>query len=148
MPLPRSAPGDARRDGLRRGGSDRGDIVLSWLTRLVVILALVGVACFDALAVAAADISLADEGRLAAVEAGDVWRSSGNLQQTYERAVMVAEQENPLNAVDAKTFRVERDGTVHLRISRETPTLVMHRIPTVRSWADVTREAVGQAPAS
>jgi hypothetical protein len=128
------------------GGGCTGSIVLGWLTRVTLLLTLVALACFDGLSIAAVQVNLADDGRLAAVEAADTWRTSGSVREAYARAVVIAERENPANAIDPARFHVERDGTVRLHVARAAPTLVLRHLPHAREWARVQRDVVTTQP--
>ena len=106
--------------------ADRGDIVLGWLTRLTVIMALVGVALFDAISVGTTTASVADQGTTAALEASATWDQTKNVQAAYDAALTSATGSNPLNELDPKTFSIDADGTVHLTLARDAKTLVLY----------------------
>jgi hypothetical protein len=59
--------------------------------------------------------------------------------------VAAATEQNPANSVDTKTFRIDDDNTVHLRISREATTLVLYRWSRTAEWAQIEREASGRS---
>jgi hypothetical protein len=117
---------------------DRGGIVLGWLTRLAVGLALFGVLLFDVISVISTEATVSDQGSFAAREASVTWAQSHNLQSAYDTAVKSAIEQNPLNVVATKGFTVDPDGTVHLVISREATTLVLYRWSRTADWAEVT----------
>lgn len=126
---------------------DRGDIVLGWLTRLVVVLSLVGLVLFDAISVASTTANVADQGSYAAREASLVWDQTHNVQQAYDKAAEIAAGENVLNQVATKGFKIDTDGTVHLVIRRDAPTLLLSRWDRTAGWAMVRREAFGRSVA-
>ena len=126
---------------------DRGDIVLSWLTKLVVIFGLAGILFFDAISVGVTATSLTDQGNFAAREASETWQSSKSVQKAYEQAVATAVEANPQNRIDTKTFRIDADNTVHLTISREATTLVLYRWSRTAGWAELDREGKGKSVA-
>ncbi len=139
MPHPTlSARHNDRRD-------DRGGIVLGWLTKLAVVLAIVGVAAFDAISVGTTAANLSDQGGYAARAASDSWLTSKNIQVAYDAALAAAIEQDPANAVDTTSFAVDADGTVHLRVSRTASTLVLFRFSKTRHWADVERAASGRS---
>lgn len=133
-------------EGLSTAGwhSDRGDIVLSWLTKLVVFLALSGVVLFDAISIGVTSSGVADAGSFAAHEASATWLGGHDLQKAYETAATTAREANALNVIDPKTFTVDPDGTVHLTISRTATTLVLYRIGSIKKWADVSSRSQGR----
>jgi hypothetical protein len=122
-------------------GNERGDIVLGWITKLLVGFTVAGVVLFDAMSVGTTMSSVADQGSYAASQASDTWSSTKNLQKAYLAASAAASESNALNVIDPKTFRVDPDGTVHLKISRTATTLVLYRIGPLKHLADVQQDA-------
>ena len=125
--------------------ADRGDIVLSWLTKIVVIAGIAGIGFFDAVSIGVTATSVTDQGSLAAREASAQWQSTKSLQLAYNTAVEVAAEANPLNTVEASTFRVDEEDTVHFTISREATTLVLYRWDRTAEWAVMEREVKGRS---
>lgn len=125
--------------------SDRGDIVMGWLTKIVAVLAVAGIGLFDAISIGTTAVTLTDQGSYAARDASETWKSTQNLQQAYNRAVATAIEQNPDNVVEASTFRVDKDNTVHLTVSREAPTILLFRWGRTREWAQLERPAKGQS---
>jgi len=130
-----------------RGHPERGDIVLGWLTRLVVILGVAGIFLFDAISVGTTAMSLSDQGHYAAREASEVWQSTGSVQKAYEAAAASAFERNALNVVDTKSFRIDEDSTVHLTVRREASTFVFFRWDRTAGWAQLERTASGRSVA-
>jgi hypothetical protein len=128
-------------------GTDRGDIVLSWLSKIVAVLALFGIVFFDAISVGSTAMNVSDQASYAAREASERWQETRSVQEAYEHAVEAAIEQNPLNVVDPKSFRIDADNTVHLRVSRTATTLVLFRWDRTAKWAVVERDAVGRSVA-
>jgi hypothetical protein len=126
---------------------DRGDIVLGWLTRIVVVLGLAGIGLFDAISIGTTAVNLSDQGSYAAREASEVWQSTHSVQKAYDAAVEVATEQNPTNSIDTGSFRISEDNTVHLRIRREATTLILFRWDRTARWAQLEREAAGRSVA-
>jgi hypothetical protein len=124
---------------------ERGDIVLGWLTKLVVVLSVLGLVAFDALSIGVASLSLADDGRAAAREASSVWLNTGRVQPTYDAAVLSARGGDPGNDVLADTFTIAADGTVTLTIRRTPPTLVAHYVGPLREQLTLSRTESARA---
>jgi hypothetical protein len=126
---------------------DTGDILVGWLTKIAVTLAIVGLALYDSISIGATMMSLSDEGSYAARAASEKWQASQghNLQDAYDAAVQAVEDQNPLDEVDPKSFRIDPDGTVHLVVSREATTLVVQHFGFSKGWAHVSREAEGRS---
>ncbi len=131
--------------GLPRRARDRGDIVVGWLVRVVVGVAVVGVILFDAISVGAAKMSVTDQAVEAARAASDNWLNHHDQQAAFDAAWRAATAANAANRVDTTTFRVEPNGTVHLTLERTAPTLVLHLVGPLDYWADVSSEGVGRA---
>lgn len=124
---------------------DRGDIVLGWITRIVVVFAVAGVALFDAISVGTTYVNVSDQAANAAREASETWDSTKSPQKAYESAVAAATKSDDGNAVDPKSFRIDPDGRVHLRVRRTATTLVLYRVGPLRHWADVEGDGSGRA---
>lgn len=120
---------------------DRGDIVLGWLTKTVVTLAIFGVMVFDALAIFAGRMSTSDAANEAAMAASDAWHSRPDIQSAYDAAESVAVAHN--GTIPTATFRIDDKGAVHLQLRRQLTTLVAHRIGPLEkyTWAIESGEA-------
>jgi hypothetical protein len=129
-------------------GTDRGDIVLGWLTRLTVVMAVLGVALFDAISVGTTSASVADQGTTAALAASATWDETKDIQAAFDSAVASATEQNPENELDPKGFSIDADGTVHLTVSRDAKTLVLYRWGRSAKWAHVSQDAKGRSVAS
>jgi hypothetical protein len=127
-----------------RHADDRGDIILGWLTKLTVVLAIAGLGLFEAISIGSTMASVADDGAYAAQEASTTWNETKNLQQTYDAAVAAAATQNPQDKVLVKGFSVDPDGTVHLRIARDASTLLLYRWSKTKPWTHVVRDAQGR----
>jgi len=144
--MPRPAPLRAVPDPT--GGSvERGDIVLGWLTRIVLLLAVAGVGLFDAISVGTTAINLSDQGSFAAREASEVWQTTGSMQQAYDAAVAYATEQDPDNVVSTKGFLIDADDTVHLTLRRKASSFLLYRWDRTAGWAEVEREASGRSVA-
>ena len=143
--IPFARPVDPTRVDGRLGDSERGDVVLSWITKLAVFFGLAGIILFDAISVGTTYSSVADQGSYAAREASETWDATKDLQKAYLAASAVAAEANSLNEVDPKTFRVDTDGRVHLTITRTATTMVLERIGPIEHWAQVEVEANGRS---
>jgi hypothetical protein len=128
-----------------QGADDAGSIVIGWLTKIAVIAAIVGLAGFDALSLLITRVGVVDQGEFAARTASEKWKNTKDIQSAYEAALDAATEANVANDIDATTFRVDDDGTVHLRVEREATTLVLHRIGKLRQWTTISEPASGRA---
>jgi hypothetical protein len=128
---------------------DRGDIVLGWLTKLVVTLALLGVVGFDLVSLGASRFQAEDHAQSAVRAANETYRGAKDLQAAYEAAV--AEVAEHGDTIDPQTFTVASDGTITLTLHRTAPTRVVEKVAPLRHWAEVdvtvsARPATGSTP--
>ncbi len=114
---------------------DRGDIVLGWLTKLVVTLAVLGVIGFDLISLGAARFQAEDHAQAAARAANASYRSTPDLQKAYDAALAEVAQHG--DTIDPQTFTVGPDGTVTLTLRRTAPTMLVEKIGPARQWAEV-----------
>ena len=116
-------------DGTMAEPRDRGDIVLGWLTRLVVALAVVAVIGFDAVQVGLANVQLQDQANAAAAAARDAYAEHHDVTQALAAAEVSAHGANSGDAVVPGSLSVARDGTVSLRLTRQIHTVLAHHLP-------------------
>jgi cytolysin (calcineurin-like family phosphatase) len=128
---------------LTTGVDDRGGIVLGWLTRLTVFLAVGGVFLFDAISLGSTKATLADQASFAARSASETWQQTKNVQRTFAEAERAAAEQNAGNHVLVRGFQIDQDGTVHLVLRREASTLVLYRWSKTRAWAKIRAEGEG-----
>lgn len=124
---------------------DEGAIVLGWLTKLVVVLAVVGFLAYDVVSIVTATFSTSDRANTLASEAADDVRSYKDINKAY--SVIAAEAEADGDTIRPQDFSVESNGEVTLVLRHETTSLWMHRIAPLRHFLQVTATGVG-APAS
>jgi hypothetical protein len=117
---------------MERTGRDSGSIVLGWLTKLVVVLALGGVVAFDGIAVAVNNVTAQDDANAAAEAGAATYRGTHDLQASYAAAVAAVTNGN--ERVLPREFRIDPDGSVHLVLRRETRTLLMHHVGALRQY--------------
>ena len=125
--------------------SDRGDIVLGWLTKLVAVLGVSGLFLFDAISLGTTAMNLSDQGAHAAREASEVWQETKSVQEAYEAAVASATEQNAENVVVAKTVRIAEDNTVRFTIKRTADSIVLFRWDKSAEWTKISREAAGRS---
>ncbi len=126
------------RTGLR---DDAGDIVLSWLTKTVVVIAVFGIVLFDSIALAVGRMNTTDAAGEVALAGSEAWHAHPDVQGAYNAAETAAEARGGEVLTDG--FAVDSDGTVHLRLRRQVTTLVMHRIGPLAKYTWIVE--AGQA---
>lgn len=112
---------------------ERGDVVLGWLTRLVAVLAALGVLGFDAVSLVQARFQAADRATTAASAAADAFRASRDLQTAFNAAYATVQGGD---TIETKTFSIAPDGTVTLRLHHQVPTLLVSKIGPLKRWQD------------
>ena len=129
---------------MSRNRRDSGSIVLGWLTKLTVVLVLVGVVLFDFVAVGVARMSASDDANTAAQAASAEWAHSHNVQLAYDAAVEAIT--NPAEQVLVRGFTIGTDGSAHLLLRRDVTTLVAYRIGPLKKYTTVTAHGEAIAP--
>jgi hypothetical protein len=123
---------------------DHGSIVIGWLTKLAVSLAVVGLMLFDGLAVGAAHLAATDDANQAAQAGAAEYRTSHDVQAAYQAAVESITSDS--ETLPAQQFVVEPDGTVQLALRRTITTLLVHRIGPLKKYAVVVEHGESSPP--
>jgi hypothetical protein len=121
--------------------SERGDIVVGWLTRVVLVLAAFGVLAYDAVSIGVGKTTVSDHATTAAINAADTWAHTHDVQQTIATASAFAAAHG--DTLVAKDFTITQDGTVTVRFCRTATTLLVFRTNATKKWA--TQCGTGQA---
>jgi hypothetical protein len=108
---------------------DRGDILLGWLTRVVLALAVVAVIGIDSVTVAMATVSIQDQANTAAAAGRDEYASHHDTQRAYRAALASAHEADPADVILPANFRVTPQGTVTVVVSRPIHTVFAHFLP-------------------
>jgi hypothetical protein len=128
-----------------RAQGDRGDIVLGWLTKLAVILGLVGLVAFDGISVVQGHFQASDRATTAASEAADDYKVNHDIQKAYNAAFATVTGDD---TIETKTFKVDQEGTVTLRLHHVSTTLVLGRIGALKKYADAVETGTGRPSSS
>lgn len=122
---------------MRSLAEDRGAIRLVTMTRLLVILAIVGVLGYDTFAVMSTHVSTENDAQNAAFAASQAWHNTSNINDAYQAAVTELAS-NPAEKVLTTDFTVDPDGTVHLIVVRRAKTILFGHIGAMKSWVVAT----------
>ena len=125
----------APRDADPKGMNDRGDIVLGWLTKLVVVLGVLGVIGFDAISLGTARFQAEDHAQAAVRAAHESYRSTKNVQAAYEAAL--AEVAPHGDTIAPETFTIAPNGEISLTLHRTAATMIVEKVGPIRDWAEV-----------
>lgn len=123
-------------------GTDTGSIVIGWLVKVAVVIALVGVMAFDAIAVGSAHMSASDDANSAASAAASDYWNTHNAKSALSAAADAIT--SPNEALVADSLRIAPDGSVTIVLRRTITTLVMHDIGPLKKYTVVT--VTGEAP--
>lgn len=124
---------------------ERGGIVLGWLMRVTVALLLMGVLAFDVFSLAYTNVTTVDDaGIVAGTGAQALMESPGNLKAA--RVVSLVQAEDLGVQMSPRDWWVDESGEVHVTVSRDAHTLVLHYIPQLEEY--LTVRAVGTAMSS
>lgn len=128
---------------MHRAGPEQGSIVIGWLAKLAVVLALFAIVAFDGIAVGSAHLSGSDDANNAASAAAFAWQNSHHsVQAAYDAAVETITNSN--EKILTKDFTVSPDGSIHLLMTRKVNTLVMKHIGFLKKYTVTT--ITGEAP--
>ncbi len=127
------------------GSADEGSIVLGWLTKLVISLAVLGLVVFDGIALVSTTLNAADHATQAASLAAENYAASKSAQAAYDAAEAEVAKNGEKN--DPKRYQVLSNGHVTLTVHKTATTLWMHRIGFLRKYTEVERSG-GGSPAT
>ncbi len=122
---------------------DEGDVILSWLTRIVMAIAVTAVVGFDSLSIAVTHVSTMDDANTAARVAALAWSAGhGDLSAALTAAQSSAAQHG--ETVVPASLRADPDGTIHLRLTHVATTMVIRHLGPLRAWGEVTASGTGR----
>ena len=124
---------------------DNGSIVMGWLTKLVVGIAVVGVALFDSISIGAARLGATDDASTAAEAASATYRTSHDVQAADQAALDTLPSGS--ESLPPQQFVVSSDGTINLVLRRTTTTLVAHRVGPLKRYNVIVVHGVSTPPA-
>jgi P pilus assembly chaperone PapD len=124
-------------------GRDRGHTTTGWLLRIGAVLAVLGVAGYDAGSIGITHLRLDDAAADAALDARQAVSETGDPRLAFRAAVTSAKAESSDITLSPASFRVAPDGAVTLRLTRTATTVLAHRVPWLQPATVVS--AVGTA---
>jgi hypothetical protein len=121
---------------------DLGSIVVGWLTRVVLVLAVIGVLGYDAVAIGQGRVNAADEADQIAQDAHDTWADTHSVDKAYATARDEAAANG--DSIPKGGFTIEpKHGLVTVKVQHSVDTLVIKHFGFSRPWT--TMVATGQA---
>jgi hypothetical protein len=115
---------------------DRGSIVLGWLARLTLTLAVLGLIGFELLSVAVTHVTVQDIGSQSADAAQTSFSQLQDIPRAYQAAEDYAESQGA--TIPRRSFQVNLDGSMRFEVRKTASTLVLHYIKPLATWAVVS----------
>ncbi|MCU1602666.1 MAG: hypothetical protein JWO22_3375 [Frankiales bacterium] len=128
-----------------KGSSQDGAIVVGWLTKLALVVAVIGFLGYDGVSIATAHVSASDRANTLASEAADDVRQSHDINKSY--LVIRAEAEAEGDTLAPKDFQVSSNGNVTIILGHKANSLWMDHISAFRHFLSIRATGTG-APAS
>lgn len=123
-----------RQHAHRLADPDQGSVVVGWLTRIVLVAAILGIAGFELLSIVVAKVEVEDVGQTAAYQALDQYQASRSSEQAYQVASAYAEEHG--SQIPEKSFKID-DGSVTFKLDKTATTLFLYRWDTSAKWAQI-----------
>lgn len=130
---------------MTRVRSEHGDVVLGWLTKLAVSLAVIGLLAFDGISLVVSRFSAADHAQTAATAGADSWAQTKDVQKAYDAALSSISGTG--DSIAPTDFTVTKEGSVNLTLRREATTLLLHRVSVLQKWTIAMETAHGRPSA-
>lgn len=131
--------------GLGRA-ADRGDIVMSWLAKVVVSLSVLGAISFDGISLLHTHVAVADTADHAAVAARDAYQDTKNVAFALAAARSTATEAG--GTVPDKGMVITPDGSVRVTVEKTAPTFMLRHLGSLRDTAHVVGHGQAHPPTS
>ena len=113
--------------------NERGDIVIGWLLKLVISLAIVGLVAFEGGAILVAKVQADGVANDVATEAAIAYAQGSD----FDAAERAAEAEATHAGVELVSLDVASDGrSISVTILKKAKTLILQRIDSTKSWTE------------
>lgn len=111
---------------------ERGDIISSWLVQLLLVMAVVGLVGYEVLSIAITTLTLDGDAEQVADAAADAYERD----QDTDDARTAADTEAERRGAEVIDLAVD-DDVIFVTVSKDTPTVLVHRIPGLEGTAEV-----------
>jgi hypothetical protein len=111
-------------------------MVLGWLARIAIVVAVVGVIGFDAIAIAQLHLRADDAASQAADQAATTWQATHDFTKTVRIAQTTAAEDDM--TVTAKDVVVMPDGSVTVTVRGHVDTTVARYLPGAKNLVNAT----------
>ena len=120
--------------------ADERGVILNWIVRLILLLAIGGVILFDVGSIVVNFFTLDSTAQEVATQLStDV--SSGELNSFNSRQLELAARATDLRGAKLVKISVNQESILELTIRRKATTLVVSRIGFIEDWAKATADA-------
>jgi hypothetical protein len=124
---------------------DVGVVMLGTLTKVLLVLAVVGTAGYDTVSITTTQLTVRDDAQAAAELGHEALRDRGTPQAAYAAVVKYAKAHG--EAVVAKSFTVGSNNTVTVTLRRDAHTIAAEYVPKVSTYVVATATATASDPA-
>ena len=124
---------------------DERGIIVSFFVKLILVLAVVGLAAVDTTAVLWARFQAQEIAEAAAFAAAESFNQTGSVPAARQTAAEAVHERAP-EARLGKSFAVRPDGSVRVTVVRGAKTLVIQHLPYLDRFTVTRAEAVGNPP--
>jgi hypothetical protein len=122
--------------------AEEDPVVVGWLTRVTVTLAVLGLFLFDVSALLVGRVAVADHADTAAQAAASSWRQ----QRNYPAALLAAQSAAGADEVVPNSLVITPDGGATVSLHRVVATLVVKHVPRLKKLESVTQSGTGRPP--
>ena len=129
---------------MNRNSRDAGEIVLGWLTKVVITLAVLGFLAYDGISIVTANVSAADRANTLASEGADDVKNLRDVNKAY--ALISAEAQATGDTIAPQDFRVDTTGHVTLVLHRTARSLWMTHVGPLRKYLRISATGEGAPP--
>lgn len=123
---------------MRATGTDSGAMQVSFIAKLAVALAIVGVTGYDGVAILVTHVSTETDANNAANSASQNWQTTHNVTLAYQAAAQSVAGRGERVLSCATCFSIDSDNTVHVEVRRTAKTLLLSRIGFLKAYGVVT----------
>lgn len=111
---------------------ERGDIISSWLVQLLLVMAVIGLVGYEALSIAITTLTLDGDAEQVADAAAEAYGRGGDRDAALQAAMDEAERRGA-----GVTDLVVEDDVIFVTVTKDAPTVLVHRIPGLEGTGDV-----------
>lgn len=131
---------------MKEARTDAGTIVVGWLVKVALALAIFGLVAFNALAIGSAHLSTSDDANSAASAAAADFQNSHNAASAESAAEQAIT--NPSEKIVPNSVVIAQDGTVTLSVQRTITTVLMESIGPLKKYTVIRVTGEGTPPTS